>query len=74
VLIGIANLSVDPLPHIRFHIARPFEGEPRIEYLTPDGKAVQIEAQVSLKERYLHLRTPVRIGALALGCFRLTRA
>jgi hypothetical protein len=74
VLIGIANLSVDPLPRVRFQIARPFEGEPRIEYLTPDGKVVQIEAQVSLRERYLHLRTPVRIEPLALGCFRLTQA
>jgi len=73
VLIGIANLSVDPLPHVRFQIARPFAGEPRIEYLAPDGKVVQIEAQVSLKERYLHLRTPVRIEPLALGCFRLTQ-
>lgn len=74
VLIGITNLSADPLRHVSFRVDRLFEGQPRIEYLTPDGRAVEVEAHVSRKEDSLHFRTPVQIEPLALGCFRLTRA
>ena len=74
VLVGIANLSVDPLPHVSFRMARPFEGEPRIEYLTPEGKCVQLKVQGTMQEDYLYLRTPVQIEPLGLACFRLTPA
>ena len=74
VLIGIVNLSVDPLPHLSFQMARPFAGEPQIEYLTPEGKGVQLKVQATGQENYLSLRTPVRIEPLELACFRLTPA
>jgi hypothetical protein len=74
VLIAIANLSVDPLAHVSFRMARPFEGEPRIEYLTPEGKCVQLKVQGTMQDDYLYLRTPVQIEPLGLACFRLTPA
>jgi hypothetical protein len=74
VLIAIANLSVDPLPHLNFQMARPFAGEPRIEYLTPEGKYVPLKVQATVQENYLYLRTSVHVDPLGLACFRLTQA
>ncbi|MGA2984764.1 MAG: hypothetical protein ABSG32_13195 [Terriglobia bacterium] len=74
VLIAIANLSVDPLPHLRFQMARPLAGEPRIEYLTPEGKGVPLKAQATVQENYLYLRTHVLVEPLGMACFRLTPA
>jgi hypothetical protein len=44
VLIGIANLSADPLLHVSFQMARIFEGKPQIEYLTPEGKRTPLNS------------------------------
>ncbi len=74
VLIGIANLSVDPLPRVTFQIARAFEGEPQVEFLTPEGKVESLNVQATLKENFLYLRTPVSIEPLGLACFRLAEA
>ena len=74
VLLGIGNLSVDPLLRVRFEIANPFEGEPRIEYLAADGRPAHLAAQMSLRGRSLYVQTPVRIEPLSLGCFRLAWA
>jgi hypothetical protein len=74
VLIAIANLSVDPLRHLRFQMARPFAGEPQIEYLMPEGKYVPLKVEATVRENYLYLQTPVDVEPLGLACFRLTPA
>jgi hypothetical protein len=74
VLIGIANLSVDPLPHVSFQTTHPFEGDHRVEYLTPEGKGLPLKVQATVQENYLSLRMPVQIEPLGLACFRLTQA
>jgi len=74
VLIGVANLSADPMPQTVLQLAPPFEVKPVLECLTPEGirKATEIEAKAV--EGYLRLRIPVKIAPLTLVCFRLPRA
>ncbi len=74
VLIGIANLSADPLPHVSFQMAHVPREVSRIEYLTPEGKYVPLNIRPTRQEGYLHFRTPVRIEPLGLACFRLSEA
>jgi hypothetical protein len=74
VLIGVANLSADPIPQVVLQLAPPFEGKLVIEYLAPEGKRKPIEVETQLTDGYLHLQIPVRVLPLELACFRLTKA
>jgi hypothetical protein len=74
VVIGIANLSGDPLSNVTFRLAPPFAGTPRVEYLTPEGKVTPLDAQVTREEQYLRVRSSVTAAPLDLACFRLVKA
>jgi hypothetical protein len=74
VVIGIANLSADPLSNITLWVAPSFAGKPEVEYLAPEGKIVPLRAKVTPERGYLCVRTPVTASPLDLACFRLTAA
>jgi hypothetical protein len=74
VLIGVANLSADPILQVVLQLAPPFEGKPVTEYLTPEGMCKPIEVETRLTDGYLRLRIPVRVPPVELACFRLTKA
>jgi hypothetical protein len=74
ILIGVANLSADPMPQILLQLAPPFEGKPVIEYLTSEGKRRLVDVAARRADGYLHLRIPVGVPPIELACFRLTKA
>jgi hypothetical protein len=74
VLIGVANLSADPMGQVVLQLAPPFEGKPRVEHLTPEGNRKPIEVETQLADGYMHLRIPVRVPPIELACFHLTKA
>jgi hypothetical protein len=74
VVIGIANLSADPLSHVAFWVQPPFAGKLHLEYLTREGRISPLNAQVTLEGGYVHVQTPVTASPLDLVCFRLAKA
>jgi hypothetical protein len=74
VVIGIANLSADSLPNVAFWVAPPFQGEPKVEYLTVEGRVSSLDARVTLDGGYVYVQTPFTASPLDLACFRLTKA
>ena len=74
IVVGIANLTPDPLPQVTFRIAPPFKGKPKVEVLTLTSKAALPNFQVSEAEGYLQFHAPVRIAPLELVCFRISAA
>jgi hypothetical protein len=74
VLIGVANLSADPMPEVELQLAPPFEGKPAVQWLTLEGKRKPVDAEALLAGGYWHVRIPVRVAPVGLACFRLTKA
>ena len=73
VLIGVANLSADPIPAVVAHLGLPSEVKPVVECMTLEGRHRAVEVVARRADGYLHLRIPVRIAPLTLACFRLVK-
>jgi hypothetical protein len=74
VLVGIANLSSDPVYEVRFRAA-PFGSERIIvDYLEPSGKFVRIPATTTTNEGSLFVRTQLELKPLDFACLRLRSA
>jgi hypothetical protein len=71
VLVGIANLTPDALPHIIFRIAPFFKGTPRLESLSSRKPA---SFQLKLQEGYWRFQVAVEVPPLDLVCFKITGA
>lgn len=71
IVIGIANLSGDPLPQISFRVGSPPEGKPVVEHLTNNGVIKNGDITTIMKEGYLNVFAPVQIQPLGLSCFRI---
>jgi hypothetical protein len=74
VVVGIANLTPDPLPQVKFRIAPPFKGRPAVEALTFASKAASMNFQMTETEGYWRFQVPVLIAPLELVCFRISAA
>ena len=74
MVIGIANLTPDPVDQVAFRMAPPFKGKPVVEMLNLTSKAALKNFEVSLSEGSLRFHAPVRIAPLELVCFRFSAA
>jgi hypothetical protein len=72
VVVGIANLTADPLPQVKFRIAVPFEGKPALELLTFSSKGPLSNFHATATDGYLRFQLPVGIAPLELACFRIS--
>ncbi len=73
ILIGIANLSADPIPRVAIQLGLPLEAKPAVEYLSPDGRLQTIPIAAERTDGCWRLRIPVSVSPLSLACFRLVR-
>jgi hypothetical protein len=69
VLVGIANLTPDTLPHINFRMAPFFRGTPQLESLLYQKMP---SFQVTFQEGYWRFQVAVEVPPLELACIKIT--
>ena len=74
LLVGIANLSGDPLDELRFRAAPLGSGQITVDYLDAAGKSVRIPAICATNEGSLYVRTQLDLKPLDFACLRLQPA
>lgn len=72
VVIGIANLSGDPLPQVKFRVGMHVQSKPHLECLTGNGVIKDGEIKAGFEKDYLHVVVPGVMQPLDLFCIRIT--
>lgn len=71
MVIGIANLSGDPLPQISFRVGTLLQGNPLVECLTNNGVTKYNDIKTTIGRGYLNVLVPAIIQPLDMFCFRI---